>query len=71
MMQTIKEIQSLYSSSQCGSKLSLGRCSIHRNHGVVACAMTQKQHQNGSCDYLRADAPFEDKNDCFDAVPKL
>jgi hypothetical protein len=29
------------------SELSLGRYAVHRNHGVVACAGTQKQHLSG------------------------
>jgi hypothetical protein len=34
-------------SLQCGSDSYLGRCAIHRNHGVAACAGTHKQHQSG------------------------
>jgi hypothetical protein len=46
----------------------LGHYEIRRSHGVVACAATQTQHQSVG-DYLRADGPFEGKNDHFDPVP--
>jgi hypothetical protein len=39
------------------------------NHGVVACAGTQKQHKSGRYDLL-ADRPFEGKEKYLNRVPK-
>jgi hypothetical protein len=67
MMRADKVMQLLCWSSQCDSEWSLGRYAIHWNHEVAACAGTQKQHLSGRW-LLRADVPFEGKNDNFDPV---
>jgi hypothetical protein len=43
MMRTNKVIQKVCQSSHCSFEWFLGRCAVYRNHGVVACAGTQKQ----------------------------
>jgi hypothetical protein len=53
-----KVIRPFCQALHCDYELSLGRHAIHRNHGAVARAG----------DYLRADVPFEGKNDNFDPV---
>jgi hypothetical protein len=47
MILTNEGIRQLCQSSHCGSEGSLGSYTIHRYHGVVACAGTQKQHLSG------------------------
>jgi hypothetical protein len=47
VMRVDKVIQPLCQSLHCNSECSLGRHAIHRNHGAVARAGTQKLHLSG------------------------
>jgi hypothetical protein len=67
MIRTNKVIRQLCQSWHFNSEWTLGRYAIHRSHGVVARAWSQKQHLSIG-DYLRADGPFESKIDNFDPV---
>jgi hypothetical protein len=70
MMRADKAMRPICQSLHCASELFFGRYAIHRNHGAVACAGTQNNIQaEGDC--LRADGPFEGKNDNFDPFQVL
>jgi hypothetical protein len=47
MMRADKVIRPFFQSSHCNFEWSLGGYAIHRNHGVAACAGTQKLHLSG------------------------
>jgi hypothetical protein len=47
VMRADKLMPPFFQSLHCDYELSLGRYAVHRNHGAIACAGTQKQHLSG------------------------
>jgi hypothetical protein len=47
VMRADKVIRPFCQAGHCNSEWSFGRYAIHRNHGAIACAGTQKQHLSG------------------------
>jgi hypothetical protein len=68
MMRTNKVIRQFCQSLHCGFEWSLGRCAIHRNHWLIACAPTHKQHLSCRWLFLRKWTVWG-KNNTFDPVP--
>jgi hypothetical protein len=71
-MQKNKAILSLCSSSDCGCGSSFGRYTVQFIEAMEFCHVQgPKYNTKVVSDYLRADGPFECKNDYFNPDPKV